>query len=342
MGWKADSLQRAARAHAGELRYWMGTAATLLSVALLVRNVDFPRAADAFAAIDYPLAAICLLTVVLTILLKAVRWKTLFQPSPIQPSASQAVSILTVGQMINILFPFRLGEVGRVYLAGELGGLPASLTTATIVVEKIIDSLMLLICVALLVPFTPLPVWLREPALAITGIALTAVALVLSLARCKRGVRAILARVLGILPRDVRDSLGSQVETTLESVAYLRQLLVLAQVALLSVIIWVLAALTNYTAFLCLSVPAPFIAAVFLLVVLQIGVAIPSAPGRLGVFQALTVLALAPFEVDASTALTYSIFLHLVVFLPPSAAGIILLWLANATIRKEKVARPQP
>jgi hypothetical protein len=75
-----------------------------------------------------------------------------------------------------------------------------------------------------------------------------------------------------------------------------------------------------------------------LLAVLQLGVAVPSVPGRFGVFEGLCLLTLAVFGVEANLALAYGVMLHGVVLLPPLVLGswwlVRLNWPARQTIRE--------
>jgi len=99
-------------------------------------------------------------------------------------------------------------------------------------------------------------------------------------------------------------------------------------------VVWFTAILTNYLLFLALNVAAPVHAAAFLLVVLQIGITVPSSPGRLGVFEYLTLLALSVFGLNETVALTYGLVLHALVFIPPILLGAVALWYENLTVRQ--------
>ena len=59
------------------------------------------------------------------------------------------------------------------------------------------------------------------------------------------------------------------------------------------------------------------------LVILQVGIAIPSVPGRLGIYEYLCILALSVLNVDQATALTYGILLHSLVMLPTILFGML-------------------
>ena len=74
-----------------------------------------------------------------------------------------------------------------------------------------------------------------------------------------------------------------------------------------------------------LDIDVPLLAPLLLLVVLQIGVRVPSSPGSIGVLHYLSVLTLELFGVGRDLALSYGVLLHLVTYLPPSLLGIAYL-----------------
>jgi hypothetical protein len=85
----------------------------------------------------------------------------------------------------------------------------------------------------------------------------------------------------------------------------------------------------------------PLWVSLLLLVVLQIGTAVPSSPGRIGVFQYLVVLCLSLLAMDRNVALGYSVALYMVIYVPIALLGVWGLWhekvtwgkLAEATVR---------
>ena len=89
-------------------------------------------------------------------------------------------------------------------------------------------------------------------------------------------------------------------------------------------VIWVLGFLTNYFVFRSAGLALSVWPAIFLLVVLQAGVAVPSSPGRIGVFHYLTVISLAVFLVPKEISLVCGIILHLVVVVPLTIGGLLV------------------
>jgi len=92
-----------------------------------------------------------------------------------------------------------------------------------------------------------------------------------------------------------------------------------------SLLAWFFGALTNWALLNAFNLPTSMGIALLLLVVLQLGVAVPSLPARVGVFEGLCIAVLGLFGVNPNLALAYGVMLHVVVLLPPVILG--LWWL---------------
>jgi uncharacterized membrane protein YbhN (UPF0104 family) len=57
--------------------------------------------------------------------------------------------------------------------------------------------------------------------------------------------------------------------------------------------------------------------------VLMAGISLPSAPGRIGIFEYSCILALSIFGIRQAQALSYGILLHAVVLLPTTLLGLL-------------------
>jgi uncharacterized membrane protein YbhN (UPF0104 family) len=93
-----------------------------------------------------------------------------------------------------------------------------------------------------------------------------------------------------------------------------------------SLLVWFFGWLTNYLVFLSLGIPLSFQAAIVLLVILQIGVVVPSSSGRIGVFHYLTILGLSLFGISKEAAFGYAVILHLVVYGSIAILGVLGIW----------------
>jgi len=88
---------------------------------------------------------------ILTFLLIAARWQGLFTPHP-APSLGRLFEILTIAQLSNAVLPGKVGPLARAYLAGRgmAGGMAFAL--ATIVGEKVVEGLSLLLIALAILP----------------------------------------------------------------------------------------------------------------------------------------------------------------------------------------------
>ena len=105
-----------------------------------------------------------------------------------------------------------------------------------------------------------------------------------------------------------------------------------------SILIWSMTALLNQLLLWSLGIETPLVAPLLLLVVLQIGVRLPSSPGSIGVFHYLSVLTLTLFGVERDLAFSYGVLLHLVTYLPPSLLGLVYLSRSGYSLKRLRQA----
>ncbi len=86
---------------------------------------------------------------------------------------------------------------------------------------------------------------------------------------------------------------------------------------------WFLGVLNYYIVLLSINPQAPFWWGVLIDLLLAMGIAIPSAPAAIGVFEATLVAALALVKIDATTALAYAVTMHFVQFAVTGILGMI-------------------
>ena len=363
--WSREGIRRLVKGlHAGHgLRLILGTVVGLLLLALALRGVNWSQVGSALAETNYPLLALALGTVLLTTLVKAARWRVLFPQEYSKPRLSKLFSVLLIGQMVNALLPARLGEIARAYFIGEIEGVDKALALSTVIVEKALDALMLLLLIALVFAFMPLPVWLGRSGILISGLLAVAVGLLLVgvyraqwIRNCSKGIpkSPLLAWIWRSRPSKMmswihRFDLERRLGTITAGLTALSRGDVALRLLGWSVLVWALAALTNYVTILALGIRVPFLAALLLLAALHLGVAVPSSPGRVGVFHYICVLSLSLFSVDRSLAMSYGLVLHLIVFMPMITLGAWFLWKesyatgkpkATATLTTEEGANP--
>jgi hypothetical protein len=90
---------------------------------------------------------------------RALRWQVLLNGSLV---LHRAFSIMNVAYLVNGVLPLRLGEVARVYLTTRLPKpIPVLTTTSTIIVERLLDLLAVVMLMSLALATGNVPTELR-------------------------------------------------------------------------------------------------------------------------------------------------------------------------------------
>jgi uncharacterized protein (TIRG00374 family) len=321
----------------GTLGRWaylvVGLALGVVLLVLALRSVDPVGLTAALASTDPLLVCLALLAVGATVVAKALRWRLLFYPRHGTQSRGTLLSALLMGQTVNFLLPARLGELVRAYVAGDGAGQGKLLALGTVVVEKVLDGLMLILLLACLLLVLPVPHWLRLSGAA-SGLALVVLLLaVLLLTGQRKRLLGAMRRIDQAVPGLGRLGLSRRTAALADGLNSLQSRQVNLRLLLWTVSIWLLAGLTNYLVLLALGVEVPLLlGSLVVLVVVHLGMVVPTSPARIGVFHYLCLLSLALLGVDADLGLAYGLVLHSVVVLPVIFVGLLCLWRENLNV----------
>jgi len=311
-------------------RLTLGTLISALFLYLAVKDVPLNEVAGALSRVNLAWVACAIALAVAQSFLRAVRWIQLYHPLQRGLRVWQMFEIIVISQMLNIVAPWRIGELARIYLAGEIEKRSKTQTLATLGIEKIFDTTMLLVLLIGIPFFMTLPVWLERSreGLIIASIALFVGAFALILLR-----ERLIAWLGKISVPWTRRSLDAHAQIALDSLDVLQRWDLHLALHAQSFVIWLIGVAINYCVFLAMDLQLPFIAPFLLLAVLQVGGFVPSSPGKVGVFQALCIAGLTLFGVDKSIGLTYGILLYLIAYGTPVSLCVWFLWRTGLSLR---------
>jgi uncharacterized protein (TIRG00374 family) len=302
----------------------------VLSVALLAwafHDVEIKLVAEHLRHSNLLLFAATAVVGTLIFPLRARRWRTILDPVAYHLPFGKLWRATAIGMMANNVLPARAGEPARAFaLTRETPRVSFSAAFASLAVDRVFDALvvLLLMVAGMLDPGLPhgagqvVAKWLGSGAL-IMGVAVVVLYLIVVFP-------ARIIRVYELFARRVAPRFEHRGREVL--LAFASGLGVLKHPGRsLAVFGWTLAhwlvnALAYWIAFRAVGIDAPFSAALLLQGLIAIGVAVPSAPGFFGIFEAVGTLGLGLYGVDPSRALSWAVGYHIITYIPITLIGI--------------------
>lgn len=305
------------------LRLGVSLLLSLLGLWFVTRDVNLVELRLAFeqASLQYVLMGVVIIAV--TVLAKAWRWHLLFHSSEDRPSFSHLFWSLSLGQLVNTAVPFlRLGEVARVYDLGARAKQSRARALGTLLVEKVLDLIMLVLTLALLIPFLVIPNFVGQSGVVMAGIGIVALLALVTVALKTDFALRVAKVVVRPLPTSLRERALAIFVAGLEGLAALRSARAIFVLLLASALIALLSVLTPWVLFSAVNIPLGLVPAAAIHVVLTVGTLPPSTPAKVGIFEFLVAFMLRFFDVEnGALILAYTIIYHLVVVIPQIVFG---------------------
>jgi len=298
----------------------VGLVISAVSLYLALKDFDWRDLGSAVGAMQPLFLLLMLVPYVLTFMTKVWRWRLLFHPDEDRFSTGLLFSSLMLSY---IPLPFRAGEIARGALASARSGVPAPRVFSTIVLEKVLDVLTLLLLLGISLPFVGLPTSMQGSATALAaaflGIALTILVLVIKPNLAKR--------LVGFLVRPFPAGLAQRIkiatDQALQGLTPLSEPAIAVKLGLWSLATWSVNAVAVYCLLFAFNVVVTPMAAVALVVATNLGMAVPSAPGYVGTFELVVSTVLGILGVPPETAKSFALVYHFVGLVPVAAIGVI-------------------
>jgi uncharacterized protein (TIRG00374 family) len=228
---------------------------------------------------------------------------------------------LNIGYLANNLLPLRAGEAVRSVVLGRRSGIGIIGGATAVAAERMLDIVMAATILVASLPAVGLTTGWVAP-VAAAAAAMAGVTLLAVIARRRGAVSSWLEPKLASRPRLAR--LIPRLTSALEGLAHPRRLIRAAFWLGLS---WGLGVALYWFVLRAFLPLAPLSWAAFGIGVLAFGIALPSSPGAIGVYEASLVGALALCGVDSADALAFAVAAHALSFGITSIFGLIaLVW----------------
>jgi uncharacterized protein (TIRG00374 family) len=329
----------------------------LLTVGLLaffLRDADMREVWAETRRADPWLLCLALVATAATYVLRAFRWQYLL--APIGPTHFvTAFRTTVIGFAASAILPARAGEVIRPYLLARREKLSATAVFATVILERLLDLVTVLVLFAVFVFFGAEGALSGDPSqfarvkfggLLAAGGAAVAFGVLFGLAGHPERLGRLTLGIQRVLPRAIARAAARFVQTFAQGLAVMRQPGQLASAMVLSFPVWIAIAGGIWLTSRAFHITFPFSASFLVTTLLVVGVAMPT-PGAIGGFHAAYQIAVQTFfDAPTDRAIGGAIVLHAISFLPVTVVGVVFmlgegLTLAGARKLAESASHPE-
>ncbi|MGH7277393.1 MAG: lysylphosphatidylglycerol synthase transmembrane domain-containing protein [Candidatus Rokuibacteriota bacterium] len=313
-----------------------GAAISVALFAYLLWSVDLRELAAQLRQTRWGWLALAVALAPAGLFARAARWRYLFPPHAEAPGLVPAVMI---GYMGNNVLPLRAGELVRVYVVARRWRQGFWTVVATLVVERVLDSLALVLLLAALIFVIPVPVALEWAAAVLLAVDVVAVAALAAVALRPDGARRLIDRLMERWPA-LRQRIGTTLETFVRGLDGIRTRAHILPLTAWTLVVWAIPALAAWASLRAVNLELPWVAGWAVLVFVGIGISIPSAPGYVGVFHYAATLATGIFGVSPAAAVGYALVYHASQFVPITLLGWLYLMKEGMTLGEATHALP--
>lgn len=287
-------------------------AGIVISAALLylsLRGVQLDEVLREFKAARYGDILAVVIIIIFVQVMRSVRWGIILSPLG-KVDLLPLFSVSFVGFMAIVSLPARLGELARPILISANSSIGAAPALGTVLVERVLDTLVLMVLFFSVLFSMPLPAWLVRSSIPLLIVTLILLAAMACMIVSRQDSLELLERICDRLPRRVSGGVSRLLHRLIEGFQVISDYRRLVGILLMTILIWLMNAAIIYILLHAFGIPLSPADVFIVMIVLMIGIAIPAAPGFIGNWHYFCILGLGLFGVPRSEALSFAIVHH--------------------------------
>jgi uncharacterized protein (TIRG00374 family) len=283
-------------------------------------KVNFKELTSALESANYSLIIFAAFVNGLSFIPRAYRWKLLLKPLK-KTRFGNTFGTLSIGFMANSVLPARGGEFIRAFAIGQTERISKSASFATIIVERVIDMITLLVFLVISIRLISDNTLISK--IFWIGLILT-ISVIIFLAILRKNPK-IINIFVSLSPEKFKERIRKFLEAFIKGLEILSDFKILFYTFLQSFLIWSCFAAVYYVLFISFGFQLSVGAAFLVMAICSLGISIPSSPGFIGTYHYFVTFSLSLFQIPKSSALSFAIVAWAVNFLPVVVIGLVAL-----------------
>lgn len=312
------------------IKHVIGAAVTLVCLLAIARLVNFSEVMDALEHFRWHYLVLGIASLAFGYAVRIFRWSVMLSAASHAVGFRNCAAPFLGAIALNNVLPLRLGDVIRALVFPGAMGVTKTVATTSLVVERLIDLVTLIACLALgilAVSTLDIPPAIRQTAVILAALGGIALALGFFFS-------GTFARLFTKLGNDQPTSkVPSKLQTVFRTVGGLFESFevmsrprVLGLMLLLSMLVWLGESGLFYFALLGLGLDASPLMALLVMAIATLSTLAPSSPGYVGPFHLAAFTAVTLIGGTTAQAGSYAVIVHLALWLPTTIVGALAIW----------------
>lgn len=272
--------------------------------------------------------------------LRSLRWRFLLpEPQGKGPTLRQLFDSIILGSLASCILPFRLGEFIRPLVLTRWTSYSFGSAFISVVIERFFDLSMVLVSFFVIVQLLPdLPEWIHVAAYSLGSMSIGLLLFLVGGCLFPGLIHRIVRIGVWPFPQPVARILQAFAADLLRGAAVIKTPSRLLMIIALSILVWLTAYLQFQAVLWMFPFNQSFLLSVALGVFVALAIALPSAPGFVGVFQIGCVAAASLFSYPEADAKVYSLIMHGLTYIMMIGVGFWLLAIHDLNLFELKKA----
>ncbi|MFQ3675850.1 MAG: lysylphosphatidylglycerol synthase transmembrane domain-containing protein, partial [Endomicrobiia bacterium] len=288
------------------IKFFIGILISGTAIYLIFKHIDLNEVYKTIKSANIFYLILTMVIGILLLFLRSFRWKMLIKEYS-DYGLMNFFASTTVGLTINNILPFRAGDLAQAYSLSKKIGLPKSLTFSTVLMERFIDFFPPIIFIIIGSFFVVLPKEMSLPlaVVVLSGLIFSMVLLI----KFKNKMLGLLEKFS--LKHKIFLKLYNVVKNFYIGIENFKDIKLLLKTVPITFLLWAGYSITAYLCCLSLGITLPSLWASFLVqAIIVLSVLVPSSPGYIGTWEAMSIFALKIFGIEESLGFTFGLIFH--------------------------------
>ncbi len=319
----------------------IGIAVSAFFIYLALPGLHLPTVLEALRTAEYWWLIPGITVYIIGLWFRTWRWQITLNPLK-HVALVTLFPMVCIGYFGNNVLPFRAGEFLRSYILKRKEGVDISSSLATVIVERVVDGLVMIMFVFLALPVAPLPPAYRNAVIGMTVSFLAATAVFIFMASRPHLVEQFYMIVSkALLPERIRPRIDGFYLKFMLGLRALASPSDVIMIFFISILIWLTETVKYWFVMHAFDFSVSFIVLMLMNGLVNLATTLPAAPGYIGTFDTPGIATLSSFGVDPSVAAGYTFTLHAALWIPVTLLGAYYFWREHLRLSDVEVARRQ-